>query len=166
MLKNYMGEEKYLKIKNSSNVFYKALEIVSILFENDKDKGGWPYILHLISVYKKVSEENEKIIALLHDVIEDKNVSEQDLLDIGFSKEIVESVKLISKSQEISYEEYIHNLIINGSKHILRVKMADLENNMDISRISNAAEKDYERIEKKYKPAYLRIKNRLEEMER
>lgn len=82
MLKNYFDEEKYQTIKESDNLIFKALEIVTTLFENDVDKGGLPYMLHLVYVYKHVNTEEEKVIALLHDVVEDKEVSGDDLLEI------------------------------------------------------------------------------------
>ena len=84
MLKNYFDEEKYEELKNSDNAFYKALEIVTTLFEHDVDKGGMPYVFHIEYVYRHVSCIDEKIIALLHDVIEDKDVSSDDLLDIDW----------------------------------------------------------------------------------
>lgn len=166
MIEKYFSKEKYREIKNSNNLFYKTLEIVIKLFEDDKDKGSWPYILHLISVYKSVDTEEEKIIALLHDIMEDKNVSKEELLSLGYSNNIVDAVDMLTKKDGIEYQEYIDNLVKLASKEALKVKKADLENNMDITRISNPTEKDYERIEKKYKPAYEKINNRLKEMEK
>lgn len=62
MLRQYFDEDKYEEIKSNNNQVYKALEIVTTLFENDLDKGGMPYILHLLYVYKHVSSEDEKVV--------------------------------------------------------------------------------------------------------
>ena len=166
MLKNYFDEDKYLKIKESDNLIYKALEIVTTLFETDLDKGGMPYMLHLLYVYKKVSNFDEKVVALLHDTIEDKEVTEKDLVEIGFPKEIVNSVLVLTRSKNDDYNSYIDKIIKNGNITALHVKLADLENNMDISRIKNPTVKDIERVEKRYHKAYEKIMNRLEEIEK
>ena len=166
MLKDYLGIEKYEELKNDDNLVYKALEIVSVLFKHDKDKGGFPYFIHLLYVYRHVSSKEEKIVALLHDIIEDKNVSKEDLLDIGFSNKIVEDVSILTRKKGIDYSKYIDNLVKNGSREALNVKLADLSNNMDLSRIKSPTLKDYERVEKRFTPSYEKILNRLKEMER
>ena len=165
MLKEYFDEDKYLELKESDNLVYKALEIASKLFKHDTDKGGYPYVIHLLYVYRHVDTINQKVVALLHDTIEDKNVSGEDLLDIGFPKNIVEDVKILSKKKGTDYNKYIDNIIKNGSIDALLVKLADLKNNMDMSRIKNPSISDYERVEKRYAPNYEKILNRLKEME-
>ena len=62
-MKDYFSEDVYMQIKNNNNLIFKALELVSRLFIDDVDKGGYPYLEHLISVYRNVSSENQKIIA-------------------------------------------------------------------------------------------------------
>ena len=166
MLKEYFTEEKYEELKNSDNLIYKALEIVSCLFKHDKDKGGYPYMLHLLYVYRHVDSINQKVVALLHDVIEDKKVTRDSLLDIGFPNEIVNDVEILSRKKGYDYSKYIDNIIKNGSYNALCVKLADLKNNMDLSRIKNPTIADYERVEKRYNPSYEKILNRLEEMEK
>ena len=166
MLKNYFDEEKYQTIKESDNLIFKALEIVTTLFENDVDKGGLPYMLHLVYVYKHVNTYEEKVIALLHDVIEDKDVSSDDLLEIGFPKKIVDDVLILTRIKPTSYDDYIKNILEKGSKEALNVKAADLENNIDLRRIKNPTVKDYQRVEKRYIPTREKIINRLREMEK
>ena len=166
MLKECLGLEKYEELKQDDNLIYKALELVSILFKNDKDKGGHPYFIHLLYVYSHVNTKEEKIVALLHDTIEDKNVSSDELLDIGFPKKIVDDVMMLTRKKPAEYVNYIDNLVKNGSVEALNVKLADLYNNMDLSRIKNPTLKDYERVEKRFTPSYEKILNRLKEMER
>ena len=165
MLKNYFDEEKYEEIKNSDIPIYKALEISTVLFENDLDKGGNPYFKHLIYVYIHVSTRYEKTLALLHDVLEDKDVTREDLLDVGFSPKFVKDIESLTRVKPMEYSDYIDNLIENGSVEALHVKLADLEHNMDISRIANPTVKDIERIKKRYIPTHEKIMNRLEEIE-
>ncbi|MBR4260450.1 MAG: GTP pyrophosphokinase [Clostridia bacterium] len=165
MLKKYLSEDKYEEIKNSDNLIYKALELVTILFENDVDKGGFPYILHLMYVYKHVSTIEEKTIALLHDVIEDKKVDAKDLIDIGFPEDIVNDVSMLTRVKPMEYNDYIDRIIKNGSIRALHVKLADLENNMDLNRIKNPTVKDFDRVQKRYIPTHEKIMNRLKEIE-
>lgn len=164
MIKKYLEEEKYEEIKNSNNLIYKALELVTILFENDKDKGGFDYLLHLMYVYKHVYSEQEKVIALLHDTIEDKDVTSSELLELGFPKKIVDDVLILSRKKPMDYNKYIDNIVKNGSIEAINVKLADLKNNMDMSRIKNPTIKDYERVEKRYTPSYEKLMNRLNEL--
>ncbi len=166
MLKEYFDEEKFEEIKNIDNLIYKALEIVTILFKDDKDKGGFPYIIHLMSVYSSVYTEEQKVIALLHDTIEDKKVSEKDLIEIGFPKKIVDDVLMLSRIKPLEYVDYIDRIVKKGSRDAIMVKLADLKNNMDLTRIKNPTLKDYERVEKRYAPSYEKILNRLKEMEK
>ncbi len=164
MIKKYLEEEKYEEIKNSNNLIYKALELVTILFENDKDKGGFDYLLHLMYVYKHVYSEQEKVIALLHDTIEDKDVTSSELLELGFPKKIVDDVLILSRKKPMDYNKYIDNIVKNGSIEAINVKLADLKNNMDMSRIKNPTIKDYERVEKRYTPSSEKLMNRLNEL--
>jgi (p)ppGpp synthase/HD superfamily hydrolase len=166
MLKNYFDEDKYEELKSSDNLIYKALEISTTLFENDVDKGGMPYMLHIEFVYRHVYSIHEKVVALLHDVIEDKDVSDKDLLDIGFPKEIVDDVVILSRPKKQEYDDYINNIIKNGSVEALHVKQADLLNNMDLTRIKNPTVKDYQRVEKRYIPTHEKIVNILKEMKK
>ncbi|MBR1385376.1 MAG: GTP pyrophosphokinase [Bacilli bacterium] len=164
MLKKYFDEDKYEEIKNSDNLIYKALEIVTTLFENDTDKGKMPYMLHIEYVYRHVSSLDEKVVALLHDVIEDKKVTEKDLLDVGFPKKIVDDVVILTRVKPIEYDDYIENILKKGSREALNVKLADVENNMDLSRIQNPTVKDVERVKKRYIPTHEKIMNRLKEI--
>ena len=122
-------------------------------------------MLHLAYVYKHVSTYEEKVIALLHDTIEDKDVSSIDLLEIGFPKKIVDDVLVLTRVKPTSYEDYIATILNNASREALNVKAADLENNIDLTRIKKPTVKDYQRVEKRYIPTREKILNRLKEMD-
>lgn len=166
MLKEYLSEEKIEEIKNIEDEVYKALELVTILFDKEIDKGGHPYIVHLTSVYKGVYTKEEKVVALLHDTMEDKYLTEEDLKELGFNDKTIEDVKVLTRVKPTEYKDYIDNIVKNASVTALNVKLADLKNNMDLSRIKNPSMSDYERVEKRYTPASLKIYNRLKEMEK
>ena len=93
MLKEYFSEEEYELLKNNDNLIYKSLEIVTRLFDNQVDKGGMPYTIHLLKVYGGVDDYLEKVCALLHDVVEDTDVTFEDLSDIGFPSEVIDVLK-------------------------------------------------------------------------
>ena len=86
MLRKYFNEKEYDNLVESDNLLYKALEIVSKLFKDKVDKGGIPYSVHLLRVYDGVSDYNEKVTALLHDTLEDTDVSVSDLEEVGIPK--------------------------------------------------------------------------------
>ena len=89
MLKKYFREEEYEKLKNNNELIYKSLEIVTRLFNDKCDKGGFPYVIHLLKVYEGVSDYLEKVCALLHDVVEDTDVGYDDLSDIGYNNDVI-----------------------------------------------------------------------------
>ena len=138
--------------------YNKTLEFVKKVFEGKTDKGGKPYIEHLLFVANKMESEGEKIVALLHDIVEDiEGITLETLKQMGYSENIVKAVDAMTKRKGEDYEEYLKRVKQNPIAR--KVKLADLEHNMDLSRIENPTEKDYERIEKKYKKALKILKD-------
>nr|WP_298571564.1 GTP pyrophosphokinase [uncultured Mogibacterium sp.] len=118
------------------------------------DKAGKPYYLHPFTVADMCESEEEKVVAYLHDVLEDSEYDEMYLRMCGFSEKVVDAVKVLTKELE---EEYIHYIDrISQNKLATTVKLADLSHNMDISRIEHPVEDDYARIEK-YRAAMKRL---------
>ena len=138
-------------------------KIVKKYFEGKVDKGGNPYIVHLEYVSSFGRNEKEKIIGLLHDILEDTLLTKKDLLNMGFSQEIVDTVFLLTHSKSISYNEYIDRIIQSNNKVAMYIKKIDMENNMDLTRLTNTTEKDVKRVNEKYKPNYMKIVKALEE---
>nr|WP_222592231.1 GTP pyrophosphokinase [Paenibacillus xylanexedens] len=118
------------------------------------DKGGHAYILHPLAVMNRVESMEEKIVAVLHDVIEDSEVTIEELRGLGFSEEILTAIQLLTRSTEDSYEEFIENTTTNRTAR--NVKIADIKENMNISRIKNPTQEDYNRLEK-YRKALERL---------
>lgn len=131
--------------------FQIALELAVEKHKNQTDKAGNPYILHPLHVMENVNSKEGKIIAILHDIIEDTDVTEDYLLKIGLSKRIVDAVVALTRSKGMDYQEYIKNLSSNPLAK--EVKLADLEHNMDLKRLPTLEEKDLER-NRKYQIAY------------
>ena len=166
MLEKYFTEEEYKRIKETDNLFYKSLEIITRVFSEKCDKGGFPYVIHLLKVYSGVSEEIEKICALLHDVIEDTDITYDDLRNVGYSEEIIDILTILTKLKGEDYRDYINRIIDSKNIHAMNIKLADLRHNMDSGRIKNPSPNDVMRITKRYEPAYERIYNILNEMEK
>ena len=131
--------------------FQIALELAVEKHKNQTDKAGNPYILHPLHVMENVNSKEGKIVAILHDIIEDTDITENYLLKIGLSKRIVDAVVALTRSEDMDYQEYIKNLSSNPLAK--EVKLADLEHNMDLKRLPTSEEKDLER-NRKYQIAY------------
>lgn len=135
-----------------------AISIALEAHKGQKDKGGNPYILHPLAVMNRLETIEEKIVAVLHDVVEDfTDVTLSQLRGYGFTEEIVEAVSLLTKSEEDSYEEFIEKTLENRISR--SVKIADIKENMKIERIKQPTENDYKRLEK-YRSALELLENK------
>ena len=134
----------------------RAIEIAQEAHKGVKDKGGHDYIHHPIRVMHAMSNDQEKIVAILHDVVEDSDWTFERLKEEGFEDSVIESLRCVTKySEEEDYQEFIKRATTN--KIATKVKMADIEDNLDLSRLGTLTEKDLTRIEK-YKKALKYLK--------
>ena len=115
------------------------------------DKAGAPYYLHPFAVAAKVSGEAAVITALLHDVLEDTDYPPEKLRE-QFGTEIYAALQALNHHKGESYSDYIGRVIQNRLAAI--VKKADMEHNMDLSRLPEITQRDIDRLEKKYKPHF------------
>ncbi|MNM71863.1 Bifunctional (p)ppGpp synthase/hydrolase relA [compost metagenome] len=131
----------------------KSIIIATKAHSGQFDKGGSPYILHPLRVMLSLDNDEDRIVGILHDVLEDTSITLQHLEDNGFlgEIEILDALVSITRKSNESYKDFILRVKLNPIA--LRVKLADLRDNMNISRINNPTEKDFARIEK-YKKAY------------
>ena len=136
-----------------SDLVSKAKEIAEQAHAGQKDRAGRPYIEHPAFVASMVETDEEKIVAWLHDVLEDTNVSAKCLADV-FPARIMAALDALTHRDNDSYEEYIERIRMNPLA--VKVKMADLVHNMDLTRLDNPTEKDFQRV-KKYKLAYEKL---------
>ena len=129
----------------------KALRIALEAHENQTDRYGAPYILHPLRAMMKVTDETEKIVAILHDVIEDSSWTGEMLLQEGFEPLVVSSIEALSKTPGEDYMDYIHRTTLNSVT--IQVKLADLSDNMDLTRCPELTPDDLQRFNR-YKHAW------------
>ena len=112
----------------------KALKIAYTAHQNQIDKGGIPYVQHPIRVALSCMTDDEKIVALLHDVIEDTNVTVEELRQAGFSTTIINAIIALTRIDGEDYMQFIKRLSLNDLA--TSVKIQDLKDNMDIRRLN------------------------------
>ncbi|WP_367085003.1 HD domain-containing protein [Pseudomonas sp. HOU2] len=133
----------------------RAIAIAATAHAGQVDKGGAPYILHPLKVMLRMTTLEERIVAVLHDVVEDCGISLDDLRKEGFSEEVLSAIESVTKVPGESYEDFVERAAQNPIGRA--VKLADLEENSDLSRIASPSWEDLERIEK-YRRAIGRLR--------
>ena len=133
-----------------------AIAIAAKVHAGKVDKAGAPYILHPLRVMLKMATSEERMAAVLHDVVEDSDTTLDDLRNEGFSDAVVDAVDAVTIRTGESYDDFVRRAALNPIGR--RVKLADLEDNSDLSRIANPTEEDYERLAR-YKRAMQSIRH-------
>ena len=128
----------------------RAIEIAVNAHKGQFDKAGAPYILHPLRIMFSLKTDAEKIVGVLHDVVEDSEWTFEDIKREGFSDIIIEALRSVTAIKGEEYEAFILRAKLN--KIGKNVKTADLIDNMDIKRIDDLTERDLERL-KKYRKA-------------
>lgn len=125
----------------------KAIEIAERAFEGKTDSRGEPYVNHSIRVMDRMETDDEKIVAVLHDVVEDSEMTLRDLQEAGFRRELLEAVEQLTKKPNMTYFDYIED--ISGSELATKVKLAEIEDNMDEVRVNKMSFKTFSLEERK-----------------
>jgi (p)ppGpp synthase/HD superfamily hydrolase len=134
--------------------YEEAIVIAKKAFQNRTDRGGDLYFNHCYRVSRRVPQPLA-IPALLHDLLEDcPEWTEQRLLLEGLDSHHLDVIKILTHNPEDSYEEYIEK--ISKDFRAIEIKLADLRDNMDITRLSSLSSKDLERLQK-YHRAYRKL---------
>ena len=128
-----------------------ALIIAAQAHQGQKDLGGADYILHPLRVMASVNSTDEKIVALLHDVIEDHPEFDKIIAGANFKSEIYRSLIAITKCKDEKYQDYIKRVSVDRIARA--VKIADLLDNMDITRLFTLTTRGYKRLAK-YREAW------------
>jgi (p)ppGpp synthase/HD superfamily hydrolase len=123
-----------------------AVSIAAQAHRGQKDKAGDPYLLHPLRMMLRMKSEAEMIAAVLHDVVEDSDWTLEQLRDSGFSEDVLQAVDCLTHRSGESYEEFIKRAQQNPIAR--QVKIADLEDNMNIQRIVEITARDLERLAK------------------
>ena len=115
------------------------------------DKGGNPYILHPIKVMRYIRSDDPELmsIAVMHDLVEDTDMTVEQLREKGFSERVCKAVDILSKKENQTEEEYLTGII--GNKDAVCVKLADLRHNSDVRRLKGLTDKDLLRMRKYHK---------------
>ena len=131
-----------------SELINKAIDIAYSAHQGQRDKSGRPYFLHPVIVASQMSNEYETCTALLHDVIEDTNITLAELEKI-FPSEITQAVNILTHKDGVDYLDYIREIKRNPIAR--KVKLADLKHNMDITRLGQAQADEIEAFNKRMK---------------
>ncbi len=124
----------------------KAIEIAARAHRGQIDKAGDPYILHVLRVMLRMTDETGMVAGVLHDIIEDTPWTAADLAAEGFPPEVVRVIQLLSRNEGESYEDFISRLAPDPLAR--SIKIADLEDNMDLSRLPSVSARDRERLDR------------------
>ncbi len=125
----------------------KAIEIAVMAHKGQKDKSGAEYILHPLRVMVRGKSEIEKICGVLHDVVEDSEWTFEMLKNEGFSDEVIAVLRCVTKeSEKEDYDVFINRIAQNPIA--VEVKINDLLDNMDITRLKELNEQDVKRLNK------------------
>lgn len=124
----------------------KAIVIAVNAHRGQVDKSGAPYILHPLRMMLRLEGEAERIVAVLHDVLEDTSVTPDDLRREGFRDEILDALAHVTKRDGENYQDFVARAAKNPIAR--RVKLADLEDNLDVCRLEAVTERDAKRLTK------------------
>lgn len=132
---------------NETELLDKAIRIATEAHHHQKDRSGQPYIMHPIRVMNRVNGIKEKIVAILHDVVEDTDWTFERLTKEGFPEEILAALDCVTKREGEPYEKFVERSASNPIA--CAVKIADLEDNMDLRRVAGEIDqKTLERLNK------------------
>jgi (p)ppGpp synthase/HD superfamily hydrolase len=124
----------------------RAITIAIAAHAGQVDKGGQPYIMHPVRVMLSLKSEEARIVAVLHDVLEDCPDYAWMVEQAGFSQPVLDALQALTKRHLEAYSDFIARVGLNPLA--TEVKIADMRDNMDLSRIPFPTDKDYDRVEK------------------
>jgi len=147
-------------MKNSHPLLERAIELAVINHKGQTDKADQPYILHPLRLMMSMDTDEKRIVAVLHDIVEDTPITLDNLREEGFGEKIVAAIDCVTKRDGEDYDSFIKR--ISKNPIATEVKLADLNDNMDLSRLADVTEKDLLRVAK-YQRAVKRLRNGTKE---
>ncbi len=123
--------------KRAINIAYKA-------HEGQLDRSGIPYIFHPMHIAEQMTTEETCIVAILHDVVEDTDVTLDELKEAGFSENVINAINMLTHRDEVPYLDYVRALKDDPIASV--VKLADLNHNSDRTRLTVITKKDEQRF--------------------
>ncbi len=121
----------------------RAMRICFDAHKDQVDKSGLPYVFHPIHLAEQMQDENTTIVALLHDVVEDTDITLENLRQEGFCDDVINAIALMTHGDKVEYLEYVKKIKPNPIARA--VKLADLRHNSDITRLDVVDEKAIKR---------------------
>lgn len=122
----------------------KAAKLCVTMHQGQTDKAGKAYFLHPMRVAMACATDEQRIVAMLHDTIEDTEVTPEGLLEYGFPQEIVDAVLSVTRQDGETYEQFVERCALNPIAR--QVKLRDLEDNMNLLRLDSVNEKSIDRL--------------------
>lgn len=124
----------------------RAIEIAAAAHRGQTDKAGKPYILHPLRVMMACEGQDTRIVAVLHDVIEDTDWTPEAMRTEGASNEILAALDAVTRHNDETYSEFIERAARNEIGRA--VKIADLHDNLNLSRIAQPTQADFARMDR------------------
>ncbi len=143
---------------DQASLLEKAIALAGDAHAGQTDKAGRPYILHPLRVMMAMADDTDMVVAVLHDVIEDTDITTNDLREQGFPEEVVVAVDCLSRRDGEDYYDFVRRAITDPIA--CRVKRADLMDNMNTTRLPAVTDKDKHRMQR-----YQKALTILDEME-
>lgn len=143
------------------DLYNKSYKLVSKLFDKKVDKRGKPYIEHLEFVSSSFNEIDYKVVGLLHDILEDTFFTYSDLIKLGYPNYIADTVSILTRRDNESYNDFIDRIIKSNNLLAIRVKERDMFHNMSEERLKYLDEIEANRLRNKYKNEYIKLTNYL-----
>lgn len=140
------------------NIIDAAIALACRVHAGQVDKSGKPYILHPLRLMLKFDDRDAQVVSVLHDVVEDSDTTLEDLRALGISEDAIEAIDCLSKRPSEQYNNFISRIIPNELAR--KVKIADIEDNLDLTRLPTLSEKDLLRVAK-YHQALRRLSDNL-----
>lgn len=161
MLRNAMNEFNHIMTINRTDDIVAAFSLACKAHAGQKDKSGRAYIAHPMTVASNVGDDETcVVVALLHDIVEDGNVS-LDEIRKEFGNDVADAVALLTHDDDLTYGQYIDRIATSGNDVAIRVKIADLSHNMCVSRIACPSHGDADRAILRYAKAYTKLVSAL-----
>lgn len=145
----------------------RAVALAAAVHEQQTDRGGHAYILHPLRMMMRLRTRDTELmcIAVLHDVIEDSDgaITVERLREEGYSDRVLAALQLLTHDKTVPYDAYVRGIATN--RDAIRVKLEDLRDNSDITRLKGLRQKDFERVER-YNRAFVFLETTLATMDK
>lgn len=131
----------------------RAMKLAFVAHKEQVDKSGMPYIYHPVHLAEQMDDEYSTCVALLHDTVEDTDVTFDRLAEFGFPNDVIDALKLLTHDASVSYMDYVK--MIKNNDLARKVKLADLAHNSNLARLNIVDEKSIQRIRKYFEALIL-----------